>query len=83
MALQKTGYADANQGQTNVKIAIDENGYIATETAVAVSAKNFNIKQVNSENGLEDNTEVLNFFLQLAGGRADSLTNTMSVKWEV
>lgn len=83
MALQKTGYADANQGQTNVKVAMDENGYIATETAVAVSAKNFSIKQVNSENDLTDNTEVLNFFLQLAGGRAESLTNTMSVKWEV
>lgn len=83
MAMEKTGYTDAIQGTTRVNVALDENGYLAPEGTTAAGKRAFQISKVNADNGLEDNTEVLNFFLQLANGRADSLTNTMSVKWEV
>ena len=83
MALIKTGYRDAIQGTTRVNVALDENGYLAPEGTTAMGKKGFQISKVNADNTLAENTEVLNFFLQLANGRADSLTNTMSVKWEV
>ena len=83
MALEKTGYTDAIQGTTRVNVALDENGYLAPEGTTAAGKRAFQISKVNADNSLVDNTEVLNFFLQLANGRGDSLTNTMSVKWEV
>lgn len=82
MAMEKTGYTDAIQGTTRVQVALDENGYLAPEGTTAAAKRGFQIK-VNADNSLQDNTDVLNFFLQLANGRADSLTNTMQVKWEV
>lgn len=83
MAFEKTGYSPANVGTTAVKIAIDENGYIAPEGTQAAGTKRLQINRVAAENDLQDNTEVLNFFLTLAQGKQDSLTNTMNVKWEV
>lgn len=83
MAMEKTGYTDAIQGTTRVNVALDEDGYLAPEGTTATGKRAFQISKVNADNSLADNTEVLNFFLQLANGRADSLTNTMSVKWEV
>lgn len=83
MALDKTGYAGANQGTTTVKIAIDENGYIAPAGTTPAGKKNFSINRVNAENSLQDNTDVLNFFLTLAQGVGDSTTNAMKVEWTV
>lgn len=83
MALAKEGYTAAVQGTTAAKVAMTEDGYIAVAGDTPASSKNFQITKVAAENSLTDNTEVLNFFLQLANGTADSLTNTMSVKWEV
>lgn len=83
MALQKTGYTDAIQGTTKANVAIDENGYIATAGSTAAGNKYFTIKQANAENSLVDNTDVINFFINLANGSADSLSNQMSVTWEV
>lgn len=83
MAMQKTGYSEAHNGTTAVKIPIDTNGYIAPAGTQAAGSKRIQINRVAAENSLEDNTEVLNFFLTLAQGQQDSLTNTMSVKWEV
>lgn len=83
MAMEKTGYTDAIQGTTRVNVALDEDGYLAPEGTSSAGKRAFQISKVNADNSLTDNTEVLNFFLQLANGRADSLTNTMSVKWEV
>lgn len=83
MAMEKAGYTNAIQGTTRVNVALDENGYLAPEGVLAAGKKGFQISKVNADNSLVDNTEVLNFFLQLANGRGDSLTNTMSVKWEV
>lgn len=83
MAMEKTGYTEAIQGTTRVNVALDENGYLAPEGTTAAGKKSFQISKVNADNSLVDNTEVLNFFLQLANGRADSLSNTMTVKWEV
>lgn len=84
MALAKTGYSAATVGTSRVNVATDENGYIAvTGTTTATGAKRFQINRVNADNSLDDNTEVLNFFISLANGSADSLSNTMSVTWEV
>ena len=82
MALEKTGYTAAVQGTTRVNIAVDENGYIAPEGTTAAGSKKFQIK-VSAENSLQDNTDVLDFFLSLASARQDSLSNDMQVKWEV
>lgn len=82
MALAKTGYKGAVQGTTKVKVAVDENGYIAPVGTTAVGSKTISITKATAENSLQDNTDVLNFFLTLANGRQDSLTNTMSVTWE-
>lgn len=83
MALEKTGYTAAIQGTTKVNVAVDSDGYLAPTTTPSVGTKKFQISKVSAENTLVDNTEVLNFFLNLANGQSDSLTNTMSVKWEV
>ncbi len=83
MALDKTGYKAAVTGTTRVNVAIDENGYIAPEGTTAAGVKSFQINKVSAENSLEDNTEVLDFFLTLAQGQQDSLANTMTVKWGV
>lgn len=82
MALAKTGYKGAVQGTTKVKVAVDENGYIAPVGTTAAGTKTISITKATAENSLQDNTDVLNFFLTLANGRQDSLTNTMSVTWE-
>lgn len=82
MALAKEGYSDAVRGTTRVKIGVDDNGQIAPE-GEATGTKNFSINRVNAGNNLSDNTEVLNFFLNLAQATSDSLTNTMDVKWGV
>jgi hypothetical protein len=83
MALSKTGYTDAIRGTTRVDVAIDTEGYIAPVGVTAAGTKKFQINSVNSDNTLTDNTEVLDFFLTLANGRGDSLSNDMSVKWTV
>lgn len=82
MSLAKTGYSDAIRGTTRVKVGVDENGQFAP-AGEAVDTKNFSINKVNAGNTLADNTEVLNFFLNLAQGTSDSLTNVMNVSWEV
>jgi len=81
MALAKTGYKGAYQGTTKVRVSLDEDGYLAPTGTTAAGAKTISITKANAENSLQDNTDVLNFFLQLANGRADSLTNTMTVTW--
>ena len=83
MAMEKTGYTAAIQGTTKVNVALDEDGYIAPSGTLAVSQKRISINQVNADNSLADNTEVLNFFLDLANGRGDSNTNVMQVTWGV
>lgn len=82
MALEKTGYKSAIQGTTKVRVPLDSDGYLAPEGTIAASTKQVSITKVAAENSLQDNTEVLNFFLTLANGRSDSLTNTMSVTWQ-
>ena len=77
MALAKTGYKGAVQGTTKVKVAVDENGYIAPVGTTAAGTKTISITKATAENSLQDNTDVLNFFLTLANGRQDSLTNTI------
>ena len=81
MALAKTGYKGAYQGTTKVRVSLDEDGYLAPTGTTAAGAKTISITKANAENSLQDNTDVLNFFLTLANGRADSLTNTMTVTW--
>lgn len=85
MALAKTGYSDAINGTTKVKVAVDAEGYLVPAQGgnLPVGGKNFQISRVNSENGLIENMDVINFFLGLANARTDSDTNTMAVTWEV
>lgn len=83
MGLGKNGYRDANQATTKVNIAVDSDGYLAPSGVVNAKFKRFSITKVAAENGLEDNTEVLGFFLGLANGRQFSDTNIMQVSWEV
>lgn len=83
MALAKTGYAGANRGTTKVNIGIDDNGYIVPEGTTPAGTKSFSINTVSAENSLQDNTDVLNFFINLAQGTSDSLSNVMNVKWSV
>lgn len=83
MALAKEGYTAALQGTTKVNVAIDADGYIAPNDTTAAGVKSFSINKVSADNSLTDNTDVLNFFLNLANGVQDSLSNTMQVKWSV
>lgn len=83
MALEKTGYTAAVLGTTKVNVGTDENGYIAATGTTIAGQKSFSINKVNAENSLQDNQDVLNFFIGLATGTTDSLSNTMQVKWGV
>ena len=83
LALEKTGYAGANFGTTKVNVGTDANGYIAATGKTVTGSKSFSINRVNAENSLQDNQDVLNFFIGLATGTTDSLSNTMQVKWGV
>ena len=83
MALEKTGYSAAIRGTTKVNVATDEEGYLVPEGTAAASNKKFSISKVAAENSLADNTDVLNFFMDLANGTSDSTTNTMQVTWTV
>lgn len=81
MALAKEGYTSAIRGTTKANIGVDANGYIAPEGTTPAGTKRFSINKVNADNSLTDNTDVLNFFLTLARGSQDSLSNQMSVTW--
>ena len=81
MALSKTGYKSAIRGTTKANVGVDENGYIAPEGTTPAGQKRFSINKVNADNSLTDNTDVLNFFLTLARGSQDSLSNQMQVTW--
>lgn len=83
MALEKTGYTDAVQGTTRVNVAVDSDGYLVPPTEQGTANKKISITKVAAENSLVDNTDVLNFFLDLANGTQDSLSNTMQVTWGV
>lgn len=82
MGLAKTGYKDAIRGTTKVNVGIDADGYLIPPGGQAVANKKFQINKVSADNSLTDNTEVLNFFLSLANGVQDSLSNSMNVNWD-
>lgn len=82
MGLAKTGYSDANQGTTRASVPIDSSGYIVDKEDAA-GTKNFTINHVNPENTLEQNTEVLNFFVGLINSETYSNTNRLQVTWTV
>lgn len=83
MGLAKEGYTAAQQGTTAVNVGITDAGFIAVAGDTVAGTKKFQINKVAAENDLTDNTEVLNFFITLANGTGDSLSNTMQVKWGV
>ena len=83
MALAKEGYTSTIRGTTKVNVPIDSEGLIVTDTSLSVANLKFQVSAVNAENSLNDNTDVLNFFIGLANGLSDSNTNTMQVTWEV
>lgn len=83
MALEKSGYSAAIVGTSKMNYGVDEDGYLAPEGTTAAGVKSFQITKVNADNSATDNSEVLGFFLNLANGQYDTVTNTMTVKWEV
>lgn len=83
MAIAKTGYNTLNVATTSVKVNVDSNGYIAQAGDTVAGTKRINIKGVSIDNDLSSNTAVLDAFVTyFAGGSQDSLSNTMTAKWE-
>lgn len=83
MAMVKSGYRDAYRGTTKAKLGYNAEGNIAQAGEVVEKTKYFSVNTVNTDNGLAENQEVINLFIQLAGGETDSLTNQMTVNWKV
>lgn len=83
MALEKTGYIAAQKGTTKQKVMLNADGNIATEDDEVAATKYYSINQVNASNSLQDNAEVMELFLGFIGGGTDSLSNQMTVRWEV
>ena len=83
MAMLKAGYKDAFRGTTKAKVGYNADGNIAQEGEVITKTKYFSVTTVNSGNDLDNNTELINLFIELAGGKADSLSNQMTVNWKV
>lgn len=83
MAITKQGYRTLNTANTSVKVALNRNGTIAQSGETVTGSKTITIKGVSIDNNLENNTEVLDVFLNyFGGGSQDSLSNTMTAKWE-
>lgn len=83
MALEKTGYINAQRGTTRQKVFTNEDGNIAMEGDTHKGYKYINVNQVNAGNNLADNAAVIDVFLGFVGASTDSLSNTMTVKWSV
>lgn len=83
MALAKGGYIDAKRGTTKAKVGYNADGNIAQDGEVVASTKYFSVNTVNSENNLTGNQEVIDLFINIVGGSADSLSNQMTVNWKV
>lgn len=83
MATKKSGYIDAQRGVTKSLVGINQDGNIAQDGDTVVKSKYFSINAANADNNLAQNTKLINFFINLAGGSADSLSNKMIVTWEV
>ena len=83
MAIAKTGYTTQNIATTSVKVNLNTNGTIAQPGDIVKGAKNVSIRGVNIDNDLSSNTAVLETFIgYFGGGTQDSLSNTMTAKWE-
>lgn len=82
MALIKQGYKDAIRGTTSSKVPITADGNIAQSSEEISGTKRFNFRFANAENGLNDNSKLLNIFLGFVGGSIETGTNEMSVKWQ-
>lgn len=83
MAIAKTGYSTLNTATTSVKVNLNTDGNIAQAGDTIKGSKNISVRGVNIDNDLTSNTEVLGAFIgYFGGGTQDSLTNTMTAKWE-
>lgn len=83
MAIAKTGYGTLNTATTSVKVPLNANGSIAQSGEAVTGSKRISVKGVNIDNDLASNTAVVDVFVNyFAGGSQDSLSNTMSAKWE-
>lgn len=84
MAMAKSGYGTLNTASTSVKVPLNTAGQIAQAGDETKGSKRITLRGVNIDNDLESNTAVLDAFVTyFAGGTQDSLTNTMTAKWEV
>lgn len=81
--MRKSGYIDAYRGTTKAKVPYTAEGTIAQSGDTVAKTKYFSVTTVNSENGFSENQAVIDLFIGLAGGTADSLTNQMTVNWKV
>lgn len=83
MGMAKAGYREAYRGTTKAKVGYNADGNIAQQGEAVAKTKYISVNTVNTQNDLQNNTDILNLFIQLAGGTADSLTNQMTVNWKV
>lgn len=84
MGLSKEGYKSAVHGTTKIKVPITQDGNIVVDTTqTAVQHKRISFNWANAENNAVQNLNILNTFVTIAGGSADSLSNEFTVTWGV
>lgn len=84
MSLAKTGYADAIRGTMSQKINLRGDGTIAQDGDIVEGSKRMSFTNTNAANSAATNQNIVRAFLDFVGnGGTDSLTNKVSVTWEV
>lgn len=83
MGLPKTGYAEAKTGRSSEKLELNSDGMIAQDGEMVAGVANFSLTGLNASNSFQTNHNIIDFFVNLATGSTDSLSNKFSVSWEV
>lgn len=83
MALSKSGYRDAQQLSTKVRVNLNAAGYIATGDDEIASSKYISITRANAGNGLTENNKLFEFFVGMLDGSFIPNSNKASVTWQV
>lgn len=83
--MNKEGYKPAFTGNTSVRIDLDSNGLVVTDTdtETAASTKLFTINKANADNDAADNNKLFKIFLGFTQSTFTDSTNQFTVKWEV
>lgn len=83
--MEKEGYRPAYNGSASVRIDLDANGYVITDTdtEIAAGTKVFTINKATADNNAADNQRLFEIFIGFTNSSFTASTNTFSVKWEV